>query len=364
MKLTISKSALLDGLTAVQGVVSIRSTLPILSNALLEAADGRLALSTTDLDLSMRRSVPAEVSTPGGVTLPVRRLLGMARELPDESIELELDDKNGVALRCGAVYYRINGLAPDEFPPLPALDAGLTYSIEQSVLREMLRKTAYAVSTDETRHVLNGVNFSFRGDKLTVVATDGRRLALVEQEMEIPRDGERDIIVPSKAVNELLHVMKDDGPAKIHILDSQMAVEFGDTRLVTKLIEGSFPNFRQVIPSKCEERVAVERESLLLALRRASLLTSDKSHSIRLAFSKNTLEISATSPDVGEARERLPIKYGGKDIAVAFNPEFVMDPLRNLDSDEIYFELTDELSPGVMKCDLPFLYVLMPMRVN
>lgn len=364
MKLTISKAALLEGLQKVQGVVSVRSSLPILANVLLQGRDGKLSLSTTDLDVSIRCVVDADIKTDGATSLPVRRLLSIVRELSDQDIDLDVDSRNNASLRCGASFFKLNGLSQDEFPPIPSFEGGYSYTLDQGALREMLRKCAYAVSTDETRHVLNGVHLSFQGDKLTVVATDGRRLALVEHEVEFPEEAQRDMIVPTKAVNELLHVLQDEGTVKVHALDNQLAVELENALIVTKLIEGNYPNFRQVIPSSCDERVTIERESMLMALRRVALLTTDKSNSIKLTFGDNNLQITAVTPEVGEAEEKLPIKYGGKEISVAFNPEYVMDPLRNLDSDEIYFEMSDELSPGVIKCDIPFLYVLMPMRIS
>ena len=228
----------------------------------------------------------------------------------------------------------------------------------------MLQRVHYSASADETRYILNGCLMSFRGNKLTVVATDGRRLALAEQEHEIPQESETDIVVPSKTVNELLRTLRDDGSVKITLTKNQAAFEFDNVLVISKLIEGTYPNFRQVIPSHCEERVAVEREMLLTAVRRVALMTSEKSSSVRLSFGKNKLKVSASSPDAGEANESLPIKYTGKEMAVAFNPEFIMEPLRNLADDEIFFELVDELSPGVIKCGAPFLYVLMPMRIS
>jgi DNA polymerase-3 subunit beta len=228
----------------------------------------------------------------------------------------------------------------------------------------MLKKTAYAASSDETRFVLNGVLLSFRDGKLTMVATDGRRLALVESEVEFPDEAEGDMILPTKAVSELLHVLGEEGDLKIYAKENQIVFEFDDVLLASKLIDGTYPNYRQVIPTQCEERVTVEREVLLTALKRASLLTTDKSSATKLTFNDNQLVVVTTSPDVGEARETLAIKYTGKEITVAFNAEYMMDPLRNLSNDEIFVELTDDLSPGVIKCDIPFLYVLMPMRIS
>jgi DNA polymerase-3 subunit beta len=247
---------------------------------------------------------------------------------------------------------------------MPRPEGKRSYELNQGVFKEMLRKTSYAASADETRYVLNGVLLSFKGGKLTMVATDGRRLALVEHEVEFAKDAEADVILPSKAVNELVHTLKDDGSLRIVIADNQAMFEFDDTSLCSKLIDGTYPSFRQVVPDKCEERITIEREGMLNALKRVSLVTTDKSNATKLTFSKNRLVISTNTPDVGEAKETLPVKYSGRELKVAFNPEFIMDALRVLTNDEISIELTDEMSPGVVKCDIPFLYVLMPMRVG
>ena len=364
MKVTAAREALVAGLQMVHGVVGVRPTLPILLNVLLKAEKGKLWLTTTDLEITIRCSVEAEVAKQGATTLPARRLLSIVRELPTETVDIEVDDKNSAALTSGSAYFKVLGLDEDEFPPLPGFDGGRNYTLEQPALKDMLQKTYYAASSDETRYILNGVLLSFRDSKLTVVATDGRRLALAERELEIPKEAEGDVVLPTKAVNELLHTLQDEGPVKIYTSKNQVAFEFGDGLLVSKLIEGTYPNFRQVIPSQCEQRIAIEREALLNSLKRVALLTSEKSSSIKLAFGKNKIKVSAVSPDVGEAHETLPVKYAGKDITVAFNPDYVMEPLRNLTTDEVFFELTDELSPGVLKCDVPFIYVLMPMRIS
>jgi DNA polymerase III subunit beta len=365
MKVSLTKSALLDGLQAVQNVVGVRTTLPVLSNVMLVAEkDGKLRLTTTDLDLSICATVEAKVGKVGATTLPARRLAGIVRELPEADIEIEVDEKDVATLKCGASFFRVVGLSEEEFPPLTPPDGQRAYVIEQGFFKDMLRKTAYAASTDETRFVLNGVLLSFKAGKLVMVATDGRRLALAEREVEFAKDDELDMILPSKAATELMHTLQDEGPLRIQASANRIQFEFGHIVLSSKLIDGTYPNYRQVIPAQCEERVAVERESLLTALRRVSLVTTEKSNACKLTFAKNTLLVSINTPDIGEARETVPIKYSGKEITVAFNPEFMMDPLKNLPSDEIFVELTDELSPGVIKCEVPFLYVLMPMRIG
>jgi len=364
VKLRIEKSVLSAGLQAVQNVVSSRSTLPILANVLVVAKDDGIYLSTTDLDVSVRCKVEGTIDAQGSTTIPVKRLSSIVRELPDSMLSIESDDKDQTSVMSGSSFFKIVGLAADDFPSIPEADGQFSYLIDQGVFREMLRKTAYAASTDETRYNLNGVMLSFKEAKLTAVATDGRRLALAEAEVEFPEASDADMILPSKAVSELMHVLKESGNLRIYPRKNQVIFSFEGILLASKLIEGTYPNFRQVIPSQCEERVILEREALLTALRRASLIIADKSSATKLTFDANNLVILTMTPDVGESRETIPIKYNGKAITVAFNPDYMMDPLKNLSTDEISIELTDNLSPAVIKSDVPFLYVLMPMRVD
>jgi DNA polymerase-3 subunit beta len=296
--------------------------------------------------------------------LPARRLFSILKEVPASEIEIEIDDKNAASVRCGTSFYKIMGLPAEEFPPIPKADGGKALTLEQPLLRDLLRKTAYAVSNDETRYVLNGVYLNFKTDKLTVVATDGRRLALIEHDAEVPKGAECEFILPTKAVAELQHLLADKGNVKLAVGENQLIADLGMTTLVSKLIEGTYPNFRQVVPTETKERITLERELLLAALHRASIMASEKSQSVKFSFSKNTLTLTANTPDIGEAKETLSVNYKGKELAVAFNPQYVMDPLRNLDADEIFLELTDELSPGVIKVNEPFLYVVMPMRLS
>jgi DNA polymerase III subunit beta len=364
MKLSVSKEKLLQGLQTVQNVVSTRTTLPILSNVLIEAADGQLRLTTTDLDVGMRGGVEAAIEKPGSATLPARRLFTIVRELPSAEVHIEIDSKSVASIRCGPSFFKIHGLPQEEFPPLPKFEGAKTFTLRQKDLKDGLRKTAYAISTDETRYVLNGILFSFKDNKLTLVATDGRRLALVDIELEFPRSHEVDIILPTKAVTELSRLVSEEGDVKMSVSENQVAFEVDGTLLVSKLIEGNYPNYRQVIPPEAKERITLERESFLNTVHRVSLLSSEKSNSVKLVFSKNNIDIIANTPEVGEARESLPVAYKGRDFSVAFNPEFLMAPLRNLPNDEVFLDLIDEMSPGVIKVQSPFLYVLMPMRIS
>jgi DNA polymerase-3 subunit beta len=365
MKFSVSKEKLLAGLQTVQNVVNTRTTLPILSNVLLQAREGQLRLTTSDLDVGVSGSIEAQVEREGATTLPARRLSTIVRELPASEIYIEIDAKNYASIRCGQSFFKIAGLPEEEFPPLARFEQARTFTLKQKELGDALKKTSYAISTDETRYVLNGILFSFRENKLTMVATDGRRLALVDLEVEFPRSDEVDVIVPTKCVTELARLVGDAGDLRMSVSENQVAFEIGATLLVSKLVEGSYPNYRQVIPGEPKERITLERQLFLEAVHRVSLLASEKSNSVKLVFSKNNIEIMANSPDIGEARESIPVAYKGKEFAIAFNPEFLMAPLRNLTTnDEVFLNLIDEMSPGVIKIPGPFLYVLMPMRVS
>ena len=364
MKFSVSKEKLLAGLQTVQNVVSTRTTLPILSNVLLQASEDKLRLTTTDLDVGVSGAITAQIEKPGATTLPARRLATIVRELPAAEILVEIDSKNVASIRCGQSFFKILGLPEEEFPPLPKLNESRTFTIGQQVLRDALKKTSYAISTDETRYVLNGILFSFKENKLTLVATDGRRLALVDLEVEFPRSQEVDIIVPTKAVTELGRLLGDEGDVRLSVEENQVSFQIGDTLLASKLIEGNYPNYRQVIPAEAKERVTLERELFLNAVHRVSLLSSEKSNSVKLVFTKNNIEIAANTPDVGEARESLAVTYKGREFSIAFNPEFLQAPLRVLTNEEVFLDMIDEMSPGVFKIQSPFLYVLMPMRIS
>jgi DNA polymerase-3 subunit beta len=212
--------------------------------------------------------------------------------------------------------------------------------------------------------VLNGIYASFKEGKMSLVATDGRRLAMVENDLEFPASNECDVIIPAKAVNELQRLLKPEGDVLMRLNDSQVSFEINGSLLVSKLIEGNYPNYRQVIPSNTTERVEVGREAFLETVRRVSILATDKSNSVKLAFGANTVNVMANTQDVGEATEQIDVKYAGKEFAIAFNPEFLMAPLKNLSTENVYIDMIDEMSPGVVRIDGSFLYVIMPMRVT
>jgi len=369
MKITIAKDQIINGLQAVQNVVGSRTTLPILSNVLLRAEGKSLELTATDLDVTVVCGVEAVVEQPGATTVPVKKLFGIIRELSNPDLEIEVDDKHTTSLRSGASFYKLNGLSADEFPPLPKFTEDKKVALPQEKVRSMMKKTSFAISTDESRYVLNGIFLSLKEHKMTMVATDGRRLALVDEEVDVTEASQGEFIIPAKAVNELNRLLSDKGEIEIRYSENQAAFNLKDEKgssilIITKLIEGNYPNYRQVIPGEPKERIALQREEFLHALKRAEIMTSEKSNSVKLAFGKNNLAITANSPEVGEARESLAINYKGKEMAIAFNPKYVIDPLNALSNDEVFLELIDELSPGVLKINGPFLYVVMPMRLS
>lgn len=364
MKIKIAKENLLNALQKVQAVVNPRSPLPVLANILFEAKDGELRLTATDLDITIRATTPAAVEAPGATTMPAKRIFNIIREAPGAELDIRTDDKHITTVTAESAEFRLHGITEEDFPGQPPFSDAVAYTLDRAILRKMLQRTSYATSQDEGRKILNGVLLSFKDEKLTAVATDGRRLALVEQEVEYPQGAEADLVLPNKAVNEFIHSVGGEGPVKIRVMPNQVSLDTGDVVLQSKLLEGTFPNYRQVIPGDMQTRVAINRESLMSAVRRVALLTSESSNSVTLTFGRNKLDITAVTPDVGEARETVGIKHSGKEIKIVFNPDYLIDPLKTLDVDEVYFEINDELSPNLIKTSDPFLYIIMPLRTS
>ncbi len=366
MKLKIEKQTMINGLQNIQTIVSQRSSIPILSNVMLETCGDSLKITANSMDVSVQTIVNAKISKEGKTTIDGKRLFSIFREMSGVEIDMMVDDNYQTTLRSAASQFKLNGMSCEEFPRMPEIESDKNYSINQGVFKEMLQKTSYAASLDETRMALNGVLLSFKEGKLVVVATDGRRLALVEQEVEFPASMEMDIIIPPKTVNELMRTLESQGEGMLKITaeEKKVSFKFSNILIVSKLIDDKFPDYAQVIPESSEERVTIEREVLLAAIRRVALLTTEQSNSVKLCFTKNNIEIVTETPEIGEAKENVAIKYDGANVSIAFNPEFLIAPLKSIQSDEIYFEMTDEMNPGVIKTDVPFLYVIMPMRIT
>ena len=364
MKFNIVRSKFLEGLKAVQNVVAAKGSLPVLQNVLIEAKDKEIVLTTTDLDISIKCTVECEVSEQGATTLPVKLLFNSISKVAEGSVVVETDANERASISAGSAKFKLVGLPEAEFPRLPTDDEEYQYNIQQQVLREMLRKTAYAASQDDTRRTLKGVLMSFKEGKLTMVATDGRRLALVENEVEFPKAAEKDIVLPFKAVQELQRSLAAQEDAVITVQKSQICFKLGKVMIYSNLMEDAYPNYVQVIPKECAEHVVVDRQLLLDALERASVMTMDEAHSTKLVFENGVLTVASAVSDIGEAKDEVPIKYAGERMEIMFNPTYVMDPLKAIDDDEISINLNNGHSPAVIKCSIPFLYVLMPLRIN
>lgn len=367
MKFTVVRSCFLDALQAIQGVVPTKPSLATLLNCLIVAEDNKLILMVTNLDLTMRYVLDYDVQvvTGGRTTLPVKRLISIVHELPEGELTFDIDEDDAARVTCGSTFFKIIGLRADEFPPvLEPVSGEVFFSLEQSIVKDMLRKTAYATSNDETRRALTGVLMQFREGKLTTVATDGKRMALVEQEIAFPDDAACDLILPQQTVKELIRLLSD-GKMKISQQNKLVVFEMEHMSISSKLIDGVYAKFQQVIPGSCDERITVEREVFIDALRRVSLVSTDKANSVNMTFENNELTMVTTAPDVGEARETIPLKYIGEPIVTSYNPTFLMECLKTLDGiNDVIFELSMGRSPLVVKCQLPFMYVLMPLRLN
>lgn len=374
MKFKINRDHFSNGLAQVLNVVGSKAAMPILSNVLIEAEKDHISLTTTNLDLGIRCRIKAEVKEGGSVTLPVKRLAGIVRELPNVDVSVDAAANHQVKIASGGSHFKIMGLGAEEFPKLPDTAEDKTFALEQLELAAMLGNVAYAQSTDETRYILNGVYFNFKDGKLSLVATDGRRLALVGKEMPVPAGSAGAIILPAKTVAELLRLLGKGEKLKIAFNERRAAfqIETGKDSsgltdsiyLFSKVVEGNYPNYQQVIPKETHQRIKLERELFLQCVHRAALVTSEKSNSVKIKVSANLLEITASSPDFGESHESMAISYSGPELQVAFNPQFIMDPLRALTKDEVFFELKDEVSPGVFKTLESFVCVIMPVRLS
>ena len=364
MKIKIVRSKFLEGLKKVQNVVAAKGTMQIIQNVLLEAKGDKLFMTTTDLEVSIKCVVSCEVIHEGATTLPVKLLAGTISKAAEGPVVLESDGQDRAVIQASSAVFKLAGMSAADFPKLPEDQDTFAYTLSQMTLREMLRKTAYAASQDETRKTLKGVLMSFKDGKVTMVATDGRRLALVEHELDFPANAERDVVLPTKVVGELQRALDSDGEVKVTVEKSQVSFNLGDSRIYSKLLDEVYPNYRQVIPGECAEHVVVERKMLLEALDRASVMTQEESNSVKLTFDSNELVVTSGSSAMGEARDVVAIKYSGTPIEITFNPTFVMDPLKAIDEDEVSIELNNGSSPALIRCSVPFLYVMMPLRIN
>ncbi len=361
MNFTLAKQVLLDGLNKVAGVVSMRPSMPILTNVLLEAHEGELRMTTTNTELSIQTKVPCMINEPGAITLPAKKLQSIIREMRDGEVSITVAGRVAT-IRCNRAQFKLHGLPADEFPGVPTFKEARQFSVPQAMLSRGIKYTEFAISNDGTRYVLNGVYTTFEDGKLTMVATDGRRLALFENALEFPAEQKVSIDIPSRAVSEVNRLLGDAGDVLISVTSNQASFDLSDTVLYTKLIDGNYPNYRQVIPARYNERVAMSAQDLNEIVRRVSLLSAEKTNTVRFRFSQDNMEVQSSASELGEANEEMPISYAGRDIAITFNAEFVLAPLKAIGDKEVHIDLIDSSSPGVMRVGDEFLYVLMPMH--
>jgi len=301
--------------------------------------------------------VPAEIIQEGSITIPAKKLHDIVRELPEGEVEVTVAKNNAVNIKSGRAYFKIMGLSKEDYPPFPEIKDENAIEIEQALIKESLSLTIFASSNDETRYVLNGVLLLIEGNKCKLVATDGRRLAYVEREFENPNKQSCQMIIPAKALHEIVKILAWEGTVKIVPTKNQVIFDFGETVVVSKLIEGNFPNYEQVIPKEEKTKLCIKREEFLQSVRRAALLTSADSPAVKLDFLKNKILLSSRSPNLGESKEEIAAEVNGEQLSIGFNPQYMTDVLKHLDVENIEFSLTDPDKPGLVKGKDGYLYV-------
>ena len=371
MKINITRDSLFKGIQTIQNAVSNKSTLPILSHILVEVKKQEIKLTATDLEMGVSVKVDGEVIEEGAITIPARKFGEIIKELSTQNpITISLKKGQSITIESGKSYFRLMGLLKEDFPQLPdfgAVNKGKdinTVEIPQKLLKNMIQLTSFAMSHDEARYVLNGILFSFRDKSLKLVATDGRRLAFIEKEFLGIGNFKKDMIVPMKTIQELNRDLGEEGDVSFYFKEDQLQINIGQITITSRLIEGEYPNYEQVIPKKTKEELKVNTQDFLQATRRASILTSQDSQSIKINFIKDRLIITKNTPDLGEVREELEVDYKGGELAMGFNPSFLIDVLKNVEEDMVKFELIDPEKPAVIRSGDNYTYIVLPMQVT
>lgn len=369
MRITIEKNVLLEGVQRVQNVVDKKNTIPVLSNVLFEsdAAANLLNLTATNLEVGISTKLPITESTEGSITIPAQKMFEILRELPDNVVTLTVDENSWITLECANANFRLGGLPKTDFPELPLFTSQDVIGFPQPLLKDMIARTAFAVSHDESRYALTGLLFSVNQDEVSMVATDGHRLAVVKKPHNLEfGDTPVEVIIPLKAITEVKKMCDGEDFISIKFSDSQIAFNSDDTVLISRLIDAQFPDYRQVIPAESRVHINLDKEQFTHAVRRVSLLCGD-SKLVKFHLTARTLSLSANDPNLGEAKESLPVAYEGDDIAIGFNAKYVSDFLAVANGDQITLALNDSLSPGLFTSeaeeDAGFSCVVMPMRV-
>ena len=365
MILTITRQNLHTGLAAVSASIPTKTTLPVLSNVLLEADDNAVWISGTDLDVSIRVKVPAQVAQGGAITAPGRKLQEITRELPDEPVDLRVRGHQ-LEIGCGYSRFKLNGLASEEFPNFPAIDFEEGWTVSESSMRNLIKATAFAVSTEESRPILNGVLWELEESRMSMVATNGHRLARMAVQSGPGGGGVAQFIVPPSALTQVERLF--DGDSELTVARTANHLGFrSDTREVyTRLIDGKYPNYDQVIPKDNDKLATVDKAAMEAAVRRMAVVASTQTHRIKLAFETDKVHLEATTPDLGEARDELQLDYQGDALEIGFNASYLLEVLRNMPTGEVKLSFkTAERATTVEPTDteLDYLCLIMPLRL-
>ena len=371
MEFKIPRETFYRALQKIQGIVEKRTTMPILSNALIEARENTIEVIATDLDVAMKSSYPANVISPGKITVAAKKLCEILKELPDEEVLFTTRENDWVDIRCGKAQFNLVGLSPDEFPS-PRIREDHLITLENSLFGDMIEKTSFAICTDETKYNLNGIFVQARteGERhfIRMVATDGHRLSLVSRTIEgdVGPELAKGVIFPRKGIFELKKMTEEErGAITIGFMENSAVIKKGDTVVVMRLVDGEFPDYNRVIPQQNNRSIRVNRDNFLHSLRRMQILSSDKFKGIKLDVTEAGMEISSSNPELGDSREELEVLFQGDELALRFNARYLIDVLTVLDGNEVELLLRDELSPAIIRSDVDpeFLAVIMPMRV-
>lgn len=368
MRFTISREKLQEGLAAVTASIPAKTTLPVLSNILVEATEKGIRLSGTDLDIAVTTEVAADVETPGAITIPAKKLSEIARELPPAPVRIAAAGEQRVTLDCGRSHFKILGLPRDEFPSFPTVKFNESWRIRSGDLIKLISHTAFAVSTEESRPILNGVLWELRPDMMRMVATNGHRLAKMEMPVKSAGAPPSDLIVPPKALEQIRRLFPEDEELEIARGENHLGFRSPFTAVYTRLIEGPYPNYDQVIP-RDNNRVAIaDRMALTSALRRMTIIASDQTHRIRLSFNAAMLKFSVQTPDLGEAQDELPVRYTGDPLDIGFNANYLLEILRYIPTDEVRMtfkapERAATLEPEGWSDPAQYLCLVMPLRL-
>lgn len=372
MKFVISTQEFNYLISRVLNVVSSKSTIPILSNILIEAKKGHLYLTATDLTVGVRCFTEAKIIEEGATTLPARRLGQLIRELTAVNIEFVTNDNDMTEIIADSSRFKLYGMNKNEYPQLPDLQEAHKFKINQSDLKEALYMTSFAVSREDNRYVLTGVNLSIRNGWATLVGTDGKRLAKTTLKVQAEPQVEGNYIVPLKAVEEIQKNLKDEGEAIVFLMKDKIAVQLEEAIIITKLLTGEYPDVDRVIPQNPELKITLHREELSQLLKQVSLFTQEGSHSVKFTFTPGELKLVANTSEIGEGVVKMPVNYQGNKLDIAFNPNYFMDILRHSKSETVDLGLSDPFNPGIItesvekkqKEDKGAIFVLMPMRLG